>query len=498
MLPALGRLSLETDARVVTTVPPDPPDPPDPRDAPSVGKRRRARDGGHTCAICTEEVTPDQDGVYLYCGDNELPHAYHSTCLRNWRMRKGPRFHCPVCRTQVVESAWYVWVVDGRTVRRADRLTAVVDPLNKVTPWLVDRYPAIGRTNEDIRAAVEDCRSNGYRHELYGPIEYWDVSNVEDMTGVFADDQEFNRDIGGWDVRNVRSMRNMFREAFAFNQDLSAWNVENVRSMGSMFEAARSFDSPLFTVTKQGRLELASRMFKDALRFDQDLSNWDLSEVWDFSSMFQNAKRFSGYSSTSRMFRIGVPTELADYDGETRPMSKMFMGCSAFNADLSSWDVRTVTDMSQMFEGCKKLNSPMFAMHPGESACRTTTAMFRGATAFKQDLSEWALGHVCNLSFMFEDATSVEMTPNVLHEDDAIYMVNMEGMFKGARAFSDKEGLRYWRLLHVWNMEGMFDGVPGFAWNGELSTDSKPYYFQNSEFDSLDRRDNVFDQTTAS
>ena len=55
-----------------------------------------------------------------------------------------------------------VEVVDGRTVRRADRLTAVVDPLNKVTPWLVDRYPAIGRTNADIRAAVKDCRSSGY------------------------------------------------------------------------------------------------------------------------------------------------------------------------------------------------------------------------------------------------------------------------------------------------------------------------------------------------
>ena len=476
-----------------------------------MGKRSRARDGGHTCAICTEEVTPDQDGVYLYCGDNEMPHAYHSTCLRNWRMREGPRFHCPVCRTQVVEEELVVEVVDGRTVRRADRLTAVVDPLNKVTPWLVDRYPAIGRTNADIRAAVEDCRSSGYRHKFYGPIEYWDVSNVEDMTGVFYDDQEFNRDIGGWDVRNVRSTRNMFREAFAFNQDLSAWNVENVEHTGGMFEAARSFDSPLCTVTKQGRLELASRMFKDALRFDQDLSDWDLSDVWDFSSMFQNAKRFSGHSSASstfHVFRIGVPTRLENYDevdyllhvhdGDARPMSKMFMGCSAFNADLSSWDVRTVTDMSQMFEGCKKLNSPMFAISDYESSCRTTTAMFRGATAFKQDLSEWTLGRVWDFSFMFEDATSVEMTPNVVHEYDAIYMVNMEGMFKGARAFSDKEGLRSWRLLHVWNMEGIFDGVPGFAWNGELSTDSKPYYFQNSEFDSLDRRDNVFDQTTAS
>ena len=49
-------------------------------------------------------------------------------------------------------------------------------------------------------------------------------------------------DISGWDVSNVTDMSYMFARARYFNGDLSGWNVSNVRDMQSMFDGASSFD----------------------------------------------------------------------------------------------------------------------------------------------------------------------------------------------------------------------------------------------------------------
>jgi surface protein len=37
----------------------------------------------------------------------------------------------------------------------------------------------------------------------------------------------FNQDISSWDVSNVTEMTTMFANSSSFNQDLSSWNVEN-------------------------------------------------------------------------------------------------------------------------------------------------------------------------------------------------------------------------------------------------------------------------------
>jgi len=39
-----------------------------------------------------------------------------------------------------------------------------------------------------------------------GDISGWDVSKVEDMSGMFSGTSDFNGDIGGWDVSNVEDM----------------------------------------------------------------------------------------------------------------------------------------------------------------------------------------------------------------------------------------------------------------------------------------------------
>jgi len=100
---------------------------------------------------------------------------------------------------------------------------------------------------------------------IYGDMECWDVSEVTDMSGAFAYQEEFNIGIECWDVASVTDMSNMFLEASSFNQNLNVWGKLVPRSaidttdmfLGSGCEVQNDpdtigrpwcqFDQPLFS-----------------------------------------------------------------------------------------------------------------------------------------------------------------------------------------------------------------------------------------------------------
>ena len=107
-------------------------------------------------------------------------------------------------------------------------------------------------TSLNLREAVEDYIAGGGNGKYEDDSDYagcgligsWDVSNVENMAGLFYQKATFNEDISGWDVSNVTSMGGrtswdearvlgMFRGASAFNQDISGWCVQNIGSPDS-------------------------------------------------------------------------------------------------------------------------------------------------------------------------------------------------------------------------------------------------------------------------
>lgn len=91
-----------------------------------------------------------------------------------------------------------------------------------------------------------------------------DLSECEDMSGMFLGCHSFNGDLSRWDVGNVRYMRCMFLDCKSFNGNLSEWDVSNVKDMESMFFGCYSFTG--------------------------DLSKWDVSNVKDMWRMFQNCE----------------------------------------------------------------------------------------------------------------------------------------------------------------------------------------------------------------
>lgn len=105
-------------------------------------------------------------------------------------------------------------------------------------------------------------------------------------------------------------------------------------------------------------------MFDHAIRFDQDRSNWDTSQVADMYAMFYGAERFKGPLNnwdTSQVFN----------------MSFVFKNATRFNQPLENWDTSRVTSMHDMFHG---------------------------ATSFDQDISSWNVENVKHFYDMFRDA----------------------------------------------------------------------------------------------
>ncbi len=79
-----------------------------------------------------------------------------------------------------------------------------------------------------------------------------------------------------------------------------------------------------------------TNLFSNKTNFNQDIGDWDVSNVTDMTGMFTDARAFN--------------RDIGDWDtGSVTSMVGMFQLTRAFNEDISAWDVSEVTDMSNMF-----------------------------------------------------------------------------------------------------------------------------------------------------
>jgi len=179
----------------------------------------------------------------------------------------------------------------------------------------------------EIDPVYGNCEESGY-----GPISYWDVSAVTNMTSAFSEKSSFNGDLKNWDTSSVTDMTSMFYNAFAFRGTLIyTWNVSNVESMADMFNGAVLFDGRLkeWDVSSVTTME---GMFGNCNSFDGDLSGWSTGNVVKMNGMFYNTASFGSYFESLRF--------------ETDP-------------DIV-WDTSSVIDMSSMFESARSLTSVPF------------------------------------------------------------------------------------------------------------------------------------------
>ena len=128
--------------------------------------------------------------------------------------------------------------------------------------------------------------------------------------------------INTWCTQNVITMLELFDGKTTFNDDISNWDVSNV--------TASAVNNGLFG------------MFWNASSFNQNIGAWDVSKVVTFRSMFIDASAFNNNGSNSignwDVSSVGFPNRMDFMFDQTN-----------FNQDISAWCVENIPSTPAAF-----------------------------------------------------------------------------------------------------------------------------------------------------
>jgi surface protein len=288
-------------------------------------------------------------------------------------------------------------------------------------------------------------------------ISMWDVSNVTDMTGMFAN-SIYNQPLNNWNVSKVGSMNSMFHSNYYFNQPLNNWNVSNVVSMSSMFEKCSAFNGDIsnWNVGKVTIFHSMFNMWRVSPIFNIDLSNWDVHSCTNFGSMFYYCNSFNksyishwnvspssyidlmfGNTPSYSYFTApyppivpasitpSTPNTLPPYRPPTIPTNYKFYNTSDLYTAVNSyyqsnmeaslntygivntWDVSSITNMNSLFTSNGSFNYDIFNWNVsnvtdmGSMFQSTRTKYGQVVVIFNRSLANWNVVNVTNMSYMF-------------------------------------------------------------------------------------------------
>jgi len=408
-------------------------------------------------------------------------------------------------------------------------------------------------SNWDVSNVTNMSHMFAWNDSFNQPIGGWDVSSVTDMSEMFFRASNFDQTLNFWDVSNVTEMAGMFNSASKFDQDISSWNVSKVVDMSSMFTNASSFNQPLnnwdvINVTNMDNMLGGSGI--DIDNYSKILESWSGQSVqenvqlgagdiqyyphiqtfrdklvneygWDITDGGQGSYfslHDNGVTVLCKAAEIGDTGEIngVTYTKRTRDqitpenasttctsgitdmlylfrdnariqkfnadishwdvssvtrMQGMFMYAEFFNQDLNSWDVSNVTNMALMFDGASSFNSPLDRWNV--SNVTDMSIMFH-ASGFNQDISNWDVSNVNNMHRMFHgspfdkniNSWNVSMVKDMaylfaqtnfnqpLNNWDVSQVKTMSHMFNQNRSFN--QDISKWDVSGVNDMSGMF------------------------------------------
>ena len=251
-------------------------------------------------------------------------------------------------------------------------------------------------------------------------ISNWNVGNVTNMYRMFESTRVFNSNISNWNVGNAKNTSRMFFNARAFNLDISNWNVGNVTNMINMFQNTQVFNSDISN-WDVGNVVVTTAMFRNAQAFNSNISNWDVSNVTDMDNMFNDAQVFN--QDLSNWCVTNITTEPSGFaNGTTNwteskpcwghcppkgdPCVDPWEGADAiYHVIVNNWWDINVSDQDKIYKLDNRKEYPSIN-DAGDWIITGKDTRFRDSTG------NWEFGaltdtsNVTNMSDMFRDASA--------------------------------------------------------------------------------------------
>ncbi|TAE51302.1 MAG: BspA family leucine-rich repeat surface protein, partial [Cytophagales bacterium] len=272
------------------------------------------------------------------------------------------------------------------------------------------------------------------------------LSNVTDMSNMFAGASQMNSNISNWNVSNITNMSKLFEGATQFNQNIASWNVSNVTNMSSMFSVATAFNQDIsgWNVGNVTNMSFMFAGFMTLTNFNQNINSWNVSNVTNMEGMFQR----SVFNQNISGWNVGNVTN----------MQSMFFNNTLFNQNIGSWNVSNVTNMSSMFSGATNFNQNIGSWNVGNVI--SMQGMFFNNTIFNQNIGGWNVGNVTNMTNMFNGANTFNQNIGGWNVGNVI---SMQSMFENNNAFN--QNISTWNVSNVTNMISMFNNAITFNQN---------------------------------
>ena len=197
-----------------------------------------------------------------------------------------------------------------------------------------------------------------------------------------------------------------------------------------------------------------------------DLSRIILGATGGTPSKLASIDQWGGieWSSMESAFRGASNMEYKAADApdlsHVTSMQNMFRDASSFNGNLSDWNVSTVTNMDGTFRGASDFNGDVSSWDT--SGATDMRNMFQDADNFDGDISGWDVSKVTDTSSMFYEASDFNQP---LNGWDVSKVTDMSYMFLHASEFN--QPLNSWNVSAVTDMPSMFFGASTF--NGDIS-----------------------------
>ena len=270
-------------------------------------------------------------------------------------------------------------------------------------------------------------------------LRNWDVSNVTDMKGLFAESKKITdiSALSGWRPANVETLESAFDYLAIANLDaLSEWKTPKLTNMYSIFMDCRSLSDI------------------------SGIADWDVSKVTNMGRLFA---------------RDSMLTSLEDLAGwQTNSLTSLyeaFWGTKVATANgLGGWDVLKVTTLDSLFQSDTALTDVSALASWNTESLTNLEAVFDGASGLLSlhGLENWKVGKVTNMRVFCNGCAKVpSLAPLNLWRPVAL--TNLGGAFNGMKIITSLDGLQDWRTPVLTSLNTAFSSNEALTDISQLS-----------------------------